>query len=157
MKVITSAECPFLIVQKNTQIVELNKIVVPIDLTKESLQIVNIAGDIARMYDANISVLAEKQTDQILNTLLKNRISIVSKQYEERDINAKIEIVKNSGAYRKKVMTFAKNNQIELIAIAYHTESLLPQFDKFAQGLITNKLGLPVLVVNSKLASALYF
>ena len=157
MKVITSAECPFLIVQKNTQIVELKKIVVPIDLTKESLQIVNIAGDIARMYDANISVLAEKQTDQILNTRLKNRISIVSKQYEERDINAKIEIVKNSGAYRKKVMTFAKNNQIELIAIAYHTESLLPQFDKFAQGLITNKLGLPVLVVNSKLASALYF
>ncbi|MDG1427370.1 MAG: universal stress protein [Crocinitomicaceae bacterium] len=157
MKVITSAECPFLIVQKNTQIVELKKIVVPIDLTKESLQIVNIAGDIARMYDANISVLAEKQTDQILNTRLKNRISIVSKQYEERDINAKIEIVKNSGAYRKKVMTFAKDNQIELIAIAYHTESLLPQFDKFAQGLITNKLGLPVLVVNSKLASALYF
>lgn len=157
MKVVTSADCPFLIVQDNTKIEDIKKIAVPIDLTKESLQIVNIAGDIARMFDAHISVLAEKQSDQILNTRLQNRISIVSKQYEDRAIEAKIEILKSGGAYRKKVMNFSKNNQIGLIAIAYHTESLLPQFDKFAQGLITNKIGLPVLVVNSKLASALYF
>ncbi len=157
MKVITSAECPFLIVQKDTKIEDVKKIALPIDLTKESLQIVNIAGDIARMFKAHVSVLAEKQTDQILNTRLKNRISIVSKQYEEREIDAKIEILNKRGAYRKKVMNFAKNNQIDLIALAYHTESLLPQFDKFAQGLITNKQGIPVLVVNSKLASALYF
>ena len=157
MKVIISAECPFLIVQKNTQIVDIKQIAVPIDLTKESLQIVNIAGDVAIMFKAAVSVLAEKQTDQILNTRLKNRLSIVTKKYEEREIKSKVDILKKPGAYRKKVMNFAKNNNVDLIAIAYHTESLFPQFDKFAQGLITNKRGLPVLVVNSKLASALYF
>ncbi|MFT5778977.1 MAG: hypothetical protein ACI837_001934, partial [Crocinitomicaceae bacterium] len=91
------------------------------------------------------------------NTRLKNRISIVTKQYEEREVKASIDILKKRGGYRKKVMNFAKLNKVDMIALSYHSESLLPQFDSFAQGFLTNKLGLPVLVVNSKLASALYF
>ncbi|MDX2361302.1 MAG: universal stress protein [Crocinitomicaceae bacterium] len=157
MKVVTSADCPFLIVQKNTILAEITDVAVPIDLTKESLQIVNIAGDIANIFKAKVNVLAEKQSDQILNTRLQNRIGIVSKQYEERDIEAKMNILKSGGGYGKKIMHFVKNNNVGLIAISYHSESLLPQFDSFAQNIITNKPALPVLIINSKLASALYF
>jgi len=157
MKVVTSADCPFLIVQKNTALAEISEVAVPIDLTKESLQIVNIAGDMANIFNAKVDVLAEKQSDQILNTRLQNRIGIVSKQYEERDIEANVHILKNGGGYGKKIMQFVKNSDVGMIAIAYHSESLLPQFDSFAQNIITNKPALPVLIINSKLASALYF
>lgn len=157
MKVITSAECPFLVVQKNTEIKDVNDLVVPIDLTKESLQIVNIAGDMANILSAKVHVIAEKQTDAILNTRLQNRISIVSKEYEDRGMEPEIALLKKSGGYGKKVMNYTKTKNAGMIALAYHSESLLPQFDSFAQNLITNKGGLPVLVVNSKLASALYF
>lgn len=157
MKVITSAECPFLVVQKDTELQEIKDIVVPIDLTKESLQIVNIAGDMANIFQAQIHVIAEKQTDAILNTRLKNRISIVSKQYEDRDIKATVDLLKKGGGYDKKVMNYIKNNGGDLISIAYHSESIVPQLDNFAQNLLTNKQSLPVLVINSKLASALYF
>jgi len=157
MKVVTSAECPFLIVQKDTEIKEISDLAVPIDLTKESLQIVNIAGDMANMLNARVHVIAERQTDQILNTRIQNRISIVSSKYEEREIDAEVNFVENSGGFGKKVMDHSKENNVGMIAIAYHAESLFPQFDTFAQNLITNKPSLPVLVVNSKLASALYF
>ncbi len=157
MKVIISADCPFLIVQKNTEIRDVKKVAVPIDLTKESLQITKIAGDMARINNAQLHVLAEKQTDQILNTRLKNRLGLVKQQYEDLGIEPEITLVKKSGGYRKKVMNFAKENKVDMIALAYHSESLFPQFDNFAQGLITNKPGLPVLVINSKLASSLYF
>ena len=157
MKVITSAECPFLIVQKNTELKEISNVIVPVDLTKESLQIVNIAGDMANIFKAKVHVIAEKQSDQILNTRIQNRIGIVSKSYEERNIVAQVSFVKRGGSYGKKVMQYAKANDAGMIAIAYHSESLFPQFDSFAQNLITNKAGLPVLIINSKLASALYF
>lgn len=157
MKVVTSAECPFLIVQKNTEIKEVNNILVPIDLTKESLQIVNIAGDMSNMLNSNLHVLAEDQSDQILHTRLHNRISIVKGQYEERDITPTIEITKKRGSYEKKIMNYSKANDCGMIAIAYHSESLLPQFDTFAQNLMCNKQGIPFLVINSKLASSLYF
>ena len=157
MKVIISADCPFLIVQKSTKLEEIKRIAVPIDLTKESLQITKIAGDMARIYSADLHVLAEKQTDQILNTRLKNRLGIVKQQYEDIGITPTMDLVKKRGSYRKKVINYAKNNNIDMIALAYHSESLFPQFDNFAQGLLTNKLGLPILVINSKLASSLYF
>ena len=157
MKVVTSAEIPFLVVQKNTEIKEVENIVVPVDLTKESLQIVSIAGDMSKIFKSKVHVLAEEQYDEMLSTRIKIRIGIVSKEYEERSINAKVNFLNSSGAYGKKIINYVKENNGGLIAIAYHSESLLPQFDSFAQDLITNKLGLPVLIVNSKLASSLYF
>lgn len=157
MKVITSAECPFIIVQKDTELKPIQKIAVPIDLTKESLQIVKIAGDISSMFNAEVHVLAEKQTDAILNTRLMNRISIVKNQYEERKIEPVIAYLKKSGSFDKKIIQYTKEQNMDFIAFAYHSESLLPQFDSFAPNLINNKLKLPVMVINSKLASALYF
>ncbi len=157
MKVVTSADCPFLIVQKNTEVKEIGALIVPIDLTKESLQIVNIAGDMSQMLGAQVHILAEKQTDVMLNTRLKNRLSIVKDQYEERGITPIIEILKKGGSYDKKTMQYSNTVNGGMIAIAYHSESLLPQFDTFAQNLMVNKEGLPFLVVNSKLASSLYF
>lgn len=156
MKVIVSAECPFIVVQKNTKPKNIENVVVPIDLTKESLQIVNYAGDIANMFNAKVQVLAEKQSDQILNTRIQNRIKLVKEQYEDRNVDASINFVKR-GSYGKRVMSYVKANKSDLIAIAYHSESLFPQFDSFAPNLITNKEALPVLIINSKLASALYF
>lgn len=157
MQVITSCDIPFVIVQKNTPIKNLNKIVIPIDLTKESLQVVNIAGDLATMFDAEVHVIGEKQTDEHLNITLKNRIYIINNRYEERNIKCHIEQVKSGGSYSAKVLEYAEKNSIDMIAIAYHTESILPQFDKFAQNLITNDKMLPCLVLNSKLASSLYY
>lgn len=157
MKVITSAECPFLVVQKGTEMVNIKNVLVPIDLTKESLQIVTIAGDLAKIFKADIHVIAEQQTDQLLNTRLMNRVGLVRQEYEDRGQNVEIKFVKKSGAYTKKIMEYAKKYDCGMIAIAYHSESLIPQFDSFAQTLITNKEGLPVAIINSKLASALYF
>lgn len=157
MKIIISAECPFLVVQKGTQLNEIRQLAVPIDLTKESLQITKIAGEMARIFGAGLHVLAEKQTDEILYTRLKNRLGIVTQQYEDFGIEPIIGLVKKSGSYRKKVMNYAKNNNVDMIALSYHSERLFPQFDNFAQGLLTNKPGLPILIINSKLASSLYF
>ncbi|MDG1333552.1 MAG: universal stress protein [Crocinitomicaceae bacterium] len=157
MKIIISADCPFLIVQKNTELNEIKNVAVPIDLTKESLQITKIAGEMARIFNADLHVLAEKQTDEILHTRLKNRLGIVTQQYEDLGVKPKIGLVKKSGSYRKKIMNYSKKNKIDMIALAYHSERLFPQFDNFAQGLLTNKPGLPILIINSKLASSLYF
>ena len=157
MKVVTSADIPFLIVQKDTPLVEPKNIVVPIDLTKESLQIVNNAGDMANIFNAEVHVLGEKQSNEVAGQQMKNRILIVKNQYDERSIPCKIELVETSGSYPKKIMDYVKRNEIGMIAIAYHSESLLPQFDTFAQSLITNDQKLPCMVLNSKPASALYF
>jgi nucleotide-binding universal stress UspA family protein len=157
MKVVVSADTPFLIVQKDTPLTDLKNIVVPIDLTKESLQIVNIAGDMAGIFGAAVHVIGEKQNDELLSQQMKNRVLIVKNQYDERSIECNVELLKKGGSYPKKIMEYVKEKSCDMIAIAYHSESLLPQFDTFAQTLITNDRKLPCMVLNSKPASALYF
>lgn len=157
MKILQSVECPFLIVQKNTKIEEISDLVVAIDQTKESMQIVSTAGDLSTIMRCKVNVIAEKQTDQILNTRIQNRIGIVKSEYEDRGIEANIEFVPKGGKFHKRILKYVATNNIGLIAIAYHSESLFPVLDTFAQKIITNKAALPVLIVNSKLASALYF
>jgi len=157
MKVITSSDVPFIVLQQDTKAKSVKKILVPIDLEKESLQIVNIAGDIADIFNAEIFLVAEKQEDELLNRKIKNRILIVKKQYEERSIKCSIEFISMSGSYQSKIISYCREKEIDLIAIAYHTASILPQFDKFAQTLITNEDKLPCAIVNSKLASSLYY
>ena len=157
MKVITSADTPFLIVQKDTPLNPITSVLVPIDLTKESLQIVNIAGDIASIFGAEVHVVGEKQNDELLSQQMKNRILIVKNQYEDRKIPCTVELLKSGGSYSKKILTYTNDNVVDMIAIAYHSESLLPQFDTFAQSLITNDKKIPCMVLNSKPASALYF
>ena len=157
MKVITSSNVPFLVVQENTPLIEIKNIVVPIDLTKESLQITNIAGDLATMFGADLHVVTEKVTDPLQSKKMATRISLVKNQYDDRKLNSQVVYIDGSGSFQKKIIDYSKANQIDLIALSYHTESLLPQFDKFAQSLMTNELNLPCAIINSKSASSSYF
>lgn len=157
MKVITSADIPFLIVQEGTKHVEIKNIVVPIDLTKESLQIVNAAGDLARMFDATVHVIGERHNDEGLSQQTKNRVLLIRNKYDEKGAKCEVHLLKNGGSYSKKIMQYVNEVGINLIAIAYHSESLLPQFDSFAQSLITNELKLPCMIIAAKQSGNLYF
>lgn len=158
IKVVTSTSVPFLVVQKEkVETQKFENIVVPIDLNKESLQIINIAGDIGRMFDAKIHVIGEKQSDPRLAQQIKIRVSIVKKEFQEKDVKSEIHIVDGSKSFQHKIMTFAKEQNADLIALAYYTSSLFPQFDSYAQSLLTNKENIPCLIVNSKLFSKIYF
>lgn len=157
MKVITSCDVPFIIVQKDTKHVEIKNLVVPIDLTKESLQIVSPAGDLARIFDATVHVVGEKQNDEGLSQQTKNRVLLIRNKYDEKGAKCEVHLLKSGGSYSKKIMEFVRENAINVIAIAYHSESLLPQFDSFAQSLITNDLNLPCMIIAAKQSGNLYF
>lgn len=157
IKVVTSSNIPFLVIQKDTKIVDVNKIVVPIDMTKESLQITSLAGDLSKIFNAEVHVIAEKETDEILSRKQINRVSLVKDQYEERSVKANFELIKEKGSYHSKIINYAKNNHCDFFALAYHSESLFALLDTFAQNIVVNELKLPCLIINSKSASKLYF
>lgn len=157
MKVIISCDIPFIVVQKDTKHVEIKNVIVPIDLTKESLQIVSPAGDLARMFDATVHVVGEKHNDEGLSTQTKNRVLLIRNKYDEKGAKCEVNLLKPGGSYSKKILQYVQEKQIDLIAIAYHSESLLPQFDSFAQSLITNEGKLPCMIIAAKPSGNLYF
>lgn len=157
MKVITSTDVPFVVMQENTVPKPLKKILIPIDLSKESLQIVNNAGDIAKIFNAKTFIAYEKQGDTMRENQMKNRIHIVKRKIIDNGVSCDIVRLESNESYHKKVIDHCKENDIDMIAIAYHTVSLLPQFEKYAQSLITNEASIPCMIINSKEATFSFF
>lgn len=157
IKVVTSTSVPFLVVQEGVPHRDINNLVVPIDVSKESLQIINVAGEIARTFDSKIHVICEAQKDPRLSQQMKIRISLVKKEYQEKDVKSSIEMIKGSKSFQHKVIKYAKSVDADMIAVAYHSSSLFKAFDSYAQKLITNDENIPCLIVNSKLLSKLYY
>lgn len=157
MKVVTKSSTPLLVVQDGFKRDKLNKILVPINFNKESLQVIPIVGSIAQMFKSEITIIAEKYTDPILNQKLKVRFSLIEKQYAEREIEYKVELIKLKKSFQKEIVDFAKKNSFDLIALSHDDATILSQFNRFTQNLITNKEKIPCLIVNAKLLTSLYY
>tara|TARA_B100000508_G_scaffold141026_1_gene145291 strand:+ start:72944 stop:73753 length:810 start_codon:yes stop_codon:yes gene_type:complete len=157
IKVVTSTSVPFLVVQEGVAHREIENIVVPIDVSKESLQIINVAGELAKVFNSKVHVICESQKDPRLSQQMKIRISLVKKEFQEKDVNSSIEMIKGSKSYNHKVISYAKSVKADMIAVAYHSSALFAAFDTYAQKLITNDENIPCLIANSKLLSKLYY
>ena len=157
MKVVSNSSVPFLVVQDGVERKTLDNIVVPISTSKESLQIIHFAGEIAKTFDSKIHVIAEHQSDQRLSQQLKVRISLVKNQFEEKGIDTEVHILKDKKAFHTVVVEYAKANHCDMIAVSHHSASLFSQFEKYTQNHITNEGNFPCLIVNAKLLSKLYY
>ena len=157
MKVVSNSSVPFLVVQDGVNRNTLDNIVVPISTSKESLQIIHFAGEIARTFNSKIHVIAEHQSDQRLSQQLKVRISLVKNQFDEKGIDAEVQILKDKKPFHTVVVEYAKANNCDMIAVSHHSISLFSQFEKYTQNLITNEGNFPCLIVNAKLLSKLYY
>lgn len=150
IQVISSCDIPFLIVQADAETKNFEKILVPIDLNKESLQIIKPAGSLSKIYQSELHVIARKETDELLNQQMKNRIQIIQKQYEDDSVNCSIKLLDSRDSYSKQIEKYANEHKIDLIAFSYFSLSIIPQFDKHAQNIMMNQQKIPCMIINAK-------
>lgn len=157
IKVITSTHVPFLVVQDKFSGIDISKMVVPLDESQESLQIEQVATGLAEILKSEIHVVTEKKVDSNLKLKTAVHSGLITKQLKAKGIPHERKILPRKKGYAQDIVNYTVSINANLIAFAYHSDSLLPQFDTFAQSLITNKAGLPVLVMNSKEAGNYFF
>jgi nucleotide-binding universal stress UspA family protein len=157
IKVVKSTNLPIYIVQDSATFKEIKNIVVPIDTSKESTQIISHAADMAFLFNAQVIVVGELQTDETASKQLKTRLKIVEDKFESLKVKASVKLFQQSESYAKKIVNFAKETDAQLIATAYHPESLIPLLDTFLQRLIMNEEKIPVLTIQSQEVSFAYY
>ncbi|MFZ5552834.1 MAG: universal stress protein [Bacteroidota bacterium] len=157
IKVIKSAECPFVIVQDKVPAEKIGKIVIPFSLASESLQIINFAADLAHVFDSEMHLVANAEKDALLNRKIHNFIEVIKKKLATKELEFTIKLLEGNDSFLTKIFNYGKTVKTDMFAIAYHSDSILPQFDTFAQNIITNELKIPVLIVNSKQQGNFYF
>lgn len=154
LKVICACKAPFLVVQEKVSNLDINKIVVPFDLTKKSLAILNPAASLSHWFGAELMLLGGIQTDESLALKSKNNIINSNTILSKQNVPHTAKLLPRTRQFEKEVVRYAVANDAEMIAVGYYPTALLPFMDNFVQNLLTNVPQLPVLVVNAEEMSA---
>ena len=150
IKVITSGNLPFLVTQSKGPETDIKRIVLPVNLTKESLQIVDFAANVAKRFDADIHIIHEPETDEWLVKKIKINVAHLNNYLNKEKVKHTVASLPGKKSFASEVIDYGAQNGADLFAVAHFSESILPQFDRFSQELITNKLEVPVLILNAK-------
>ncbi len=149
IKVITSGNLPFLVTQSKGPEATIKHIVMPVNLTKESLQIVEFAANAAKRFDADIHIVHEPETDEWLVKKIRINVAHVNNYLNKEKVRHTVSSLPGKKSFAAEVIDYGAQHSADLFAVAHFTESILPQFDRFSQELITNKLQVPVLILNA--------
>lgn len=149
IKIITSGHLPFIVTQTQGPPESIERIVMPVDLTKESLQIVNFAARAAKRFDAEIDIVYEKETDEWLVKKMRINVTQVKNYLDQKKVRHRVVGLPGEDSFEEEVINYGEQNGADLFAIAHFSDSFIPQFDRFSQEMITNKLQVPVLIQNA--------
>lgn len=150
IKVITSGNLPFLVTQSKGPADTIKRIVMPVNLTKESLQIVQFAANAAKRFDAEIHIVHEPETDEWLLKKMKINVAHANNSLNKEKVKHTVVSLPGKKSFADEVIDYGEQHGADLFAIAHFSESILPQFDRFSQELITNAPQVPVLILSAK-------
>lgn len=149
IRIITSSKTPFVITQEGTKVNTVENIVMPVDLTKERMQIVRFAAMAAGQFKAKVHLVCKPETDEFLKKQLNNNILQVRKYLANEGIANEVHVLDEDGHLYEEVQKYGAEIGADLYAIAHYPKGILPQFDTFSQHMITNESQVPVLIVNA--------
>lgn len=130
MKIVGLSKVPVLIIGSHVQINrDLTKVLLPIDTSFETLQKVKFSCEIAKAFSAKVSLLGicmpcTPETRHIINVQLNNAANIcdgMNVRYSASTIDVR-------GSFADSVVTWAKNEDVNLIAIMREEEDDITSF-----------------------------
>ena len=150
MKVITNSKVPFIVVQLKENNIGYKNIVLPLNLSKDTKQKIQIAAEIAKYFDSKIHIVTPKETDEFLVNQLNRNISYAQRFLKENAVNFETKTDIGSGNFAKEVIRYSVAINADLVAIM-KTESdggIAMLGGGFEQQLIANEAQVPVMCVN---------
>ncbi|MFY8078123.1 MAG: universal stress protein [Flavobacteriales bacterium] len=152
LRVISDSDAQFIVVQEKTKhSANIKRILVPLDLHKETKQKIKFASDLAKKFNAEVHIICPKETDEFLSNQVKRNMSYAEGYFVEHGVACKTKVTEEgSSGFVKELLKYAQYAEIDLICILnFAGERLIHAFGVAAeQQVITNDAGIPVLVIN---------
>lgn len=152
MKIVTESSVPFIIVQERPMRNSgYDRIVVPLDLHKETKQKLKLVADMAMYFDSKVFLVSPGETDEFLKNQLDRNLNYTKNFLDEREIEYEVEISETkSSSFAKAVVKYAASVDADLIGIMNFYENSLMGIlgGSYEQHMITNEAQIPVLVMN---------
>lgn len=151
MKVITQSHTPYIVVQK-LPYKKINKILIPVDYTKEIKQLLPMVESLNNKFKARLILTKQKSNDEFINNKIDINLSYFKSYLSDNNID-----FTESGTYSisskyKDVMAQASATEADLIVTTIDPETNITDYIMGVeeQKLVANELQIPVLCINIK-------
>lgn len=150
MKVITSSEIPFIVVQDKIVPDTYTNIVFPIDFKAETKLKIALTASMAQSLGAKIHIFGENDDDPFQKKYMEGNVAYAEKFFKEHEIPYTVKISeKSGGGFVKQILHYSAAINADLIAILNLNYRSINAFLKNSEEeLITNDAQIPVLMVN---------
>lgn len=149
IKVISESKTPYITIQEGGGLMPISKIAMTIDLEKESVQIVDAAIDLAKLFGAEIVLVGGDHTDPTLKTKVAVNVRTTRQQLANSGIPSSVHLLDRS-AFMENFIEFCAKNEVNLIAATYYPDTFTVFSNKFVQRLMENEACIPVLTLDSQ-------
>lgn len=152
LKVITSSSTPFVVVQeRSVKATGYDDIVVPLDLSKETKQKLNIVAQMAKYFQSKVHLIIPKETDEFLKNQLDRNLTYAKRFFMDQGIEFTTTVSKGSSSkFDDGIMEHAAEIKADLIAIMNLANNSLVGMlgSSYVQNILTNGAQIPVLIIN---------
>lgn len=148
LRVVRESKTPVITIKGKTHRKGCERILLPLDLTKETREKVARALDFARAYGSEIYVVSVRESDKFDMSALTRQMNQVQRFVEDHGVKVRTEFLNKRGSIAETIIEYGKQNEIDLIMIMTQQEQDITELfiGSQAQELI-NKSEIPVLSV----------
>jgi len=152
LKVISSADRPFVVIDKNAKSCEnYENILLPIDFAFESKQKIAWALELNKRFKSVCHLLVKHEKGE-LDQAVKNNLAYVERELELVNANFKVHHVTSDANFMEETIQYSLNNKIDLILLMVSLDTSFTVWlsgGPYEQKIIANGKGIPVMVLNS--------
>lgn len=152
LRIVSESSVPFIIVQeRGIRPTGYDRIVVPLDLHKETKQKLDIVVQMAKYFDSSIHLISPDEDDEFLKNQLERNVNYAKELLAEEGIRFDVTVAGTTKAkFVKSVVKHAVTLNADLITIVNMYENSLVSIigGSYEQDIITNDAQIPVLCVN---------
>ena len=149
IKVVSESKTPFIIIQEDGSLGNINKIAMTIDLEKESVQIVKAATELSKIFGSEIILVGGDHTDPSLKSKVAVNVTTTRRLLAKNGIKSSVELLERKN-FLENFIDYCASNGIDLIAATYYPDTFTVFSSKFVQKLMENEAGIPVLTLDSQ-------
>ena len=148
-KIVEDISVPLIIVQKETVFQNIKKIMMTIDLERESVQIVRMAANLAKMFNSEMILVAKEQTDTDFKQRQNINLAVCRKVLDEQKIAYRFVLV-NGNDFIGNIFKLSQEEKVDLLAATYYQQHVHIFTESFVQTLAYNDFHIPLLTMDEE-------
>ncbi|MEX1188453.1 MAG: universal stress protein, partial [Bacteroidia bacterium] len=152
LKVITSADRPFVVMDKSALVCdEYKNILLPVDYAFESKQKIAWALELGKRFDSVCHLLVKHEKNELDNSVINN-LRYLERELKSESVNYIVHDVPATEDFTDATIKYALENKVDMIMVMVSLETTFTAWlngGPYEQKIIANGQGVPVMVLNS--------